>query len=1218
LTLVNQKVTDKTGKLMPTRLLSLELQGYKTFATKNEFVFADEITAIVGPNGSGKSNVADAIRWVLGEQSFSLLRARKTDDMIFAGSERRSRSGMASATIVFNNETQWLPIDFSEVSLTRRAYRDGQNEYLINGSRVRLRDINELLAQSGLSERTYTVIGQGLVDSALSLRPEERRQFFEEAAGIQLYRSRQEESANRLATTRRNMDRVYDILNEIQPRLRSLERQARRVEDYERISADLQLLLREWYGYHWQLSQQEIQKAQQVYQYRETLVHEASKKQSMIEEEMNSLREEVRLLRDKLAELHGRSAALHEKREYESRQSAIFEERHKAIVALQNDLRLQTARIDEQEKSEKERLSGLLNDRDALSLEIEEIKRKVDLVQSELHTKNLQRSQLEARLRSSQQEADTQAKANLRLQAKINELQHRSEELTVSVEEVNQRIDKLERRNEENQHVMVMQAEKSTDLQSRLNDVEQMLAEQHKMQQEHEKAYSVKKQALTDMNLEHGRYEATLAYLDQSEAAYSGLSEGSAALLRAATSGKMKGTMRALSTVMDVPERYETAVSAVLGERVQTVLLDNDENIDDVRNYVGSEKKGRTVMGVSSLAATKKKALEKVQPGGQWLAGLVSYPEAYEPIFNAILGDVVLVENRKEAIAARKSDRDGFVVVTLAGEIFYPDGVIIAGGESTKTTIISRPRQKREINEKLRAINKQRKELDAVLDQLAKKSDHLSKVINGLEQDVAQWKTEIAALERQTYQLDLDQRRIKADIDSAVKQREQFIMRKKFTDEEITEIAQQVAQNEQNQAMLLEKVGELSEALAEISTSDLENDKSIWQTNLAVSNQALQAAENRMREVSELVAGMQSQKVNLTTRLDQYALEMDELLEQQQLITEHTQTIRLQIDEITEEITPAEKSLTEKEEKLTVLQKRYTIAQQNLTTAERNFTQAQLQLAREREKSDNLREKIEDDFGLVSFDAEQPLGGQEILPFMGVVKQLPVVKELPENLDDEIKRNRGLLRRLGAINPDAKKEFDEVNERHQFLSQQLEDLTSAEKDLQAIIDELNELMKIEFSKTFKQVAEEFSVYFTRLFAGGSARLEMTDEDNPTLSGIEIHAQLPGRREQNLALLSGGERSLTAVALVFALLKVSPTPFCILDEVDAMLDESNVGRFCDLLKELSASGTQFIVVTHNRGTVQAANIIYGVTKGTDSASHVVSLKLEEVSEDMIYA
>jgi len=1203
---------------MPTRLLSLELQGYKTFATKNDFLFADEITAIVGPNGSGKSNVADAIRWVLGEQSFSLLRARKTDDMIFAGSERRSRSGMASATIVFNNETQWLPIDFSEVSLTRRAYRDGQNEYLINGSRVRLRDINELLAQSGLSERTYTVIGQGLVDSALSLRPEERRQFFEEAAGIQLYRSRQEESANRLATTRRNMDRVYDILNEIQPRLRSLERQARRVEDYERISADLQLLLREWYGYHWQLSQQEIHKAQQVYQYRENLVHEASKKQSMIDEEMNVLREEVRLLRDKLAGLHGRSAALHEKREYESRQSAIFEERHKAITALQSDLKLQTARVDEQEISEKERLSGLQRDRDALSLEIEQIKHKVEFINSELHTKNLQRSQLETRLRSTQQEADTHAKETLRLQAKSNELHHRTEELTVSVEEINQHIDNLERQYEANLLVMAEQAEKSTDLQSRLNDVVQMLAGQQKVQQEHEKAFSAKKQELTDLNLEHGRYEATLAYLDQSEAAYSGLSEGTAALLRAATSGKMKGTMRALSTVLDVPERYETAVSAVLGERVQTVLLDNDVNIDDLLNYIGSEKKGRTVMAASSLVTLNRKTKTKSLPGGQWLADLVSYPEAYAPIFTAILGDVVIVENRKDALAARKSGRDDIVVVTLAGEIFFPDGVIIAGGESSKTTIISRPRQKREINEKLKAVNKQRKELDAVLEQMEKKSDHLSEVINALEHDTAKWETEVAGLERQTYQIDLAQKRISADIDSAVKQREQLIWRKKSTDEEISGITQEIAQHEQSQGTLMEKVGEIREALAEISTSELENDKSIWQTNLAVSNQALQAADRRIREVTELVTGLQSQKVNLTTRLDQYALELDELLAQQQLITEHTQTIRLQIDEISDEIQPAEKSLAEKEDKLAVLQKRYSIAQQNLTTAERNLTQAQLQLAREKEKAENLREKIEDDFGLVSFDAEQPLGGQEILPFMGVVKQLPVVKELPANLDDEIKRNRGLLRRLGAINPDAKKEFDEVNERYEFLSQQLADLTSAEKDLQAVIDELNELMKIEFSKTFKQVAEEFSVYFTRLFAGGSARLEMTDEDNPTLSGIEIHAQLPGRREQNLALLSGGERSLTAVALVFALLRVSPTPFCILDEVDAMLDESNVGRFCELLKELSASGTQFIVVTHNRGTVQAANIIYGVTKGTDSASHVVSLKLEDVSEDMIYA
>src|SRR5512139_1066389 len=282
---------------MPLRLKSLELQGYKTFASKTTFEFAEGITAIVGPNGSGKSNIADALRWVLGEQSFGLLRAKKTEDMIFAGSEHRPRAGMASATIVFDNSDSWLPIDFNEIGITRRAYRDGDNEYLLNGQRVRLKDVSELLAQSGLAERTYTVIGQGLVDAALSLKAEERRRLFEEAAGIALHRSRREDALHRLEITRRNLERVQDILAELQPRLRSLERQARRAQEYEQIRADLRILLREWYGYHWHQAQKELHEDRDLARKQEVALEKARKAYQELDQKISLERSQLQSLR---------------------------------------------------------------------------------------------------------------------------------------------------------------------------------------------------------------------------------------------------------------------------------------------------------------------------------------------------------------------------------------------------------------------------------------------------------------------------------------------------------------------------------------------------------------------------------------------------------------------------------------------------------------------------------------------------------------------------------------------------------------------------------------------------------------------------------------------------------------------------------------------------------------------------------------------------------
>jgi len=389
---------------MISRLKSLELQGYKTFANRTNFEFPGAVTAIVGPNGSGKSNITDALRWVLGEQSYSLLRGKKTEDMIFAGSDRRSRSGMATATVILDNSDGWLPIDYSEVAIARRAYRDGSNEYLLNGQRVRLRDVSELLSESGLAERTYTIIGQGLVDAALALRAEDRRRLFEEAAGIGLHRSRRQEAVRRLDDTQRNLERVEDILHELRPRLRSLERQAKRAQEYDQAAEDLRGLLREWYGFHWHRAQEELSEAQSLANEQNDSLENTRQREMELDAEIGNLRDNRGELRSNLNELHRQSADLHSEREKVSRELAVSEERERNLEDQEQKLRTDLAQIGEEASLLEERRNFALGEVDKLAAEFEEAQESSDSVRIVYDSRQEEREQLESRLSNNRQE----------------------------------------------------------------------------------------------------------------------------------------------------------------------------------------------------------------------------------------------------------------------------------------------------------------------------------------------------------------------------------------------------------------------------------------------------------------------------------------------------------------------------------------------------------------------------------------------------------------------------------------------------------------------------------------------------------------------------------------------------------------------------------------------------------------------------------------------
>lgn len=1200
---------------MISRLKSLELHGYKTFASRFLFEFPGRITAIVGPNGSGKSNIADAIRWVLGEQSYSLLRGRKTEDMIFSGSEQRPRASMASAAITFDNEDGWLPIDFSEVSIARRAYRDGTNEYVLNGQRVRLKETSELLAQSGLAERTYTIIGQGLVDAALSLKPEERRRFFEEAAGIGLYRARREEALHRLEATRRNLERVQDILSELEPRLRSLEKQAARVAEYERIKADLQALLREWYGYHFHRTQQEISRAREVLRSRQSQLSLARKRLEEVDERIAGLRESIQRLRGMLNEWHVQSAELHSRREQVNRSLAVLDERQRSLLDQEKLLTSDLIRLQETENDQRARLSEIEAERERLALEAEEARSMLAAAKQSLTERETERAGLEQKISAVRRELLSLQTRQVELKAHLNELTARIDghhKNRAQFEAASQMVAQAVSEAESRSQAARIEFE---EMEKRQRELEEEVRQLGNQISERESAREQTQEMLTGLSAEHTRLKAQLAVLEEAENALSGLNQGTKAVLQAAKQGRLPGVYHTLSAQIEVGEEFETAVAALLGENLDALLLPPDTSPEPAIDLLGGGQHGRALLYPHDWLRERKpiEAPRDADCFGRAI-DLIQAPDQLKPFLAAALGNALIVRDRAAARRIVNKMPGDVQVATLTGEVFYASGAVLAGKEP-RAGLIARPRQIRELRGELKKIAGRIREAEDELSARSQEIEGLKRTLQEKTNQLRDVSVQAGRLQRASQQASL-----------ALEQARQ---NRAWQEKQLETLANQIQQAEEDQKTtradldgnsdqiqaLEKRIGDLQLQLDELPTVELQQQVVHWNTQAALTARSVENAERRLKEFQQSFNSNMEQQQTTHRRIDQVKTALADLEIERANLRESETSLNHAIAELREKIEPAEKELEALDQQYERTQMDFSAVQVGVTSAERNYAQAQLELTRGREALESLRRRIEDDFGLVQFEYASDIAGPTPLPLEGMVEQLPVVTQIPPELEESINRQRGQLRRMGAINPEAQSEYQSVKERRDFLVSQVADLRKADEDLRQVIAELDELMKREFRKTFEAVAVEFRELFTRLFGGGHARLILEDEDDPAQTGIDIEARLPGRREQGLSLLSGGERSLTAVALIFSLLKVSPTPFCVLDEVDAMLDEANVGRFCELLVELSQN-TQFIVITHNRNTVQVADVIYGVTMGKDSASQVISLRLDEVGEELV--
>ncbi len=1206
---------------MPARLKSLELVGYKTFASKTVFEFAGTVTAIVGPNGSGKSNIADSLRWVLGEQSFSLLRGKKTEDMIFAGSEHRPRAGMASATIVFDNSDGWLPIDFSEVAISRRAYRDGENEYFLNGQRIRLRDVSELLAQSGLAERTYTIIGQGLVDAALALKAEERRRLFEEAAGIGLHRTRKEEALKRLETTRRNLDRVQDILAEIQPRLRSLERQARRVQEYEQVKADLRLILREWYGFHWHAAQKELAIAREAARREESSLNKVRDQQQELNQVLDGSRQSVQALRLRLGEWQRQLSGLLNQREAVARSLAIADERGRSFQQQEENTREELTRLEEEIGYHQERLENADEELSGLIAEQQEARQQAAAARQALQKRQVERAEADKKVQSARQTLSGLTARQAHLQARLQERQAQAQRQAGLIEKAAQALAAAEKDVQSAGDLLKKLALTRDETRQAAQAAAEALQNGRKQLTNTEAERRDLLEARARRDAEAVRLKAQLDVLDQAEKSLTGYGSGAKLLIEAARQARLKGTRGALSSFLDVPAELETAIAAALGEYLEAVVLDQAVVAEDALRLLEGKSSRAVLLPIENLRAVK------ILPDGvqdtftdQEVYGLaselVSVPQDLRPALNFLLGQVWVVCDREVARRLLQYLHDNQKaagdtrVVTLRGEVFHMAGPIVAGQED-KPAALSRPRQRKELRQEFEMAQARLKELDEQIRELDTQRLKLRTHVERLEQEAGQKRKAEELARSAVDQQDLALEKARRQLAWQREQRANLESDQRRGESEAGQITTELTRLEGEIQQAREALRESNAGLASLSLDELQTQLTHWNTRLTVAERAASEAEKRRQERRSTLERANQRRLSLLNRLEDGKQSLENLGSEKTKFHRDEEQIAAQIETLQVQVQPAQAELNSAELEQARLEEQESEARQALSIAEHHHAQARINLVHRQEELDSLHRRIEDDFGLVAFEFDADISGQAPLPIEGMVEQLPVVHELSADIEEALKRQRAQLRRMGPINPEAQTEYLEVKQRYQFLTEQVADLQKAESDIQQVIAELDTLMQREFRKTFEAVSQEFKVIFTRLFGGGSARLLLTDPDDLTNTGIDIEARLPGRRTQGLSLLSGGERSLTATALVFALLKVSPTPFCVFDEVDAMLDEANVGRFRDLLRELSDT-TQFVVVTHNRNTVQAADVIYGVTMGADSASQVLSLKLDEIS------
>lgn len=1193
------------------RLKRLDLLGYKTFADRAQFHFDGGITSIVGPNGSGKSNIADAVRWVLGEQAFSLLRAHKTEDMIFSGSERRPRLGMAEVTITLDNSTGWLPVEFEEVAITRRSHRSGDNEYMLNGSRVRLRDLNDLLGKSGLAKRTYTVIGQGLIDTALSLRPQERRRLIEEAAGLTLYEARRADALDRLEETRLNMLRVHDLIAEIEPQVRRLERQAERAEEYQRVHAELDEALSIWYSYRWQRGQEELRRVRSIAAYQHKRLADRRAAVDEVGRQIAAIRARQADLRGQLGQWHRESSALHARSEAQQRELAVAEERRRGLIARRDEIQSEIAPL---KASHADALEQVVAAEDALArlaqrLQAEQA--RVDEAQAALGAWQQEAAGLEMARREGQEQLLERRTKVADRQSRLAQLKERRTELREAREAYASSVTTLEA--------------KRARLEDQLGDVQrrqetfaaalQALAGQRAECEALRDALQERMRALDGQRVEvegrMGRLRERYDLLTRMHEEGAGLYEGVRSVIRVAGE-RLNGIVGTVASLIEVPRELETAIEVALGGQLQDVVVERWDDAQAAIHHLKRTQGGRaTFLPLDTLRAARPIRAPQMAGVHGVASELVHVEARLRPVVEYLLGRTIVCQDLDVARRVVRSLSGGYQIVTLEGEQVRSSGAVTGGTHKGGRGggMLARERERRELPSQLRELRDQRRELEAQDEGTRAEIETAGHTLSLLQ---AQHDKLVSARD----EVEREERALSGEIERARNEAEWYGSLAADTDREHRELDRREEELRGDLEVASGAVTAAEQALSalEVRIEALDdralNDRlAARRAEAALTRQERAGEEAELRALRANAAEAERQIARRQQRAGELAAHIAQIEEQIAALRAQGRELGVELATYTERIEPAEREMEALEAQQLELETQEGQARIRLDAYESRYNQSQLRVARQEDQLAHLQSQIQDDLGLVDLEMGEALSGQPLLPIEPLVSSLPEVQVLPEGLEEQIRALRRALNRLGSVNLEAPEEYRQTRERFEFLTTQSKDLEEASAQLRHVIAELDQVMQREFEATFNAVAREFASYFARLFNGGSARLELTDPDDLMTTGIDIVARPPGKRQQGLAVLSGGERALTAAALIFAILAISPTPFCVLDEVDAALDEANVGRFRQVLRELAAS-MQFVVITHNRYTIEVSDIVYGISMRADGASCVISQRMQD--------
>ncbi|MFJ7365438.1 chromosome segregation protein SMC [Peribacillus frigoritolerans] len=1178
-------------------LKRLDVVGFKSFAEKISIDFVPGVTAVVGPNGSGKSNVTDAVRWVLGEQSAKSLRGAKMEDIIFSGSDTRKALNFAEVSLTLDNETNSLPIDFHEVSVTRRVYRSGESEFFINNQGCRLKDIIDLFMDSGLGREAFSIISQGKVEEILSSKAEERRVIFEEAAGVLKYKTRKRKAESKLTETQDNLNRVHDILHELEGQVEPLKIQSSLAKEFlakkdelEQIEVALTVYEIEELYEKWEKLSQELEKHNEMEQQmagqlqdREAHLKKLRESLTTLETSINGLQEILLNASEELEKLEGRKEVLKERKKNAAQNKSQLE---KAIVegeAAVKRLSLQ-----------KERETEILH---ALNLEVKGIS---DTLHEKQKSLGLFNSDIEAVIEAKKSDyiewLNKQASAKNEKQYLLQQLaqqEHKNAKLDMENEKfLTERMDITAKKMEYSQLMdnMTKQLEEHvTYFRNQQNKLNAAKDTYQKQETTLYKAYQFLQQAKSRKEL-----------LEEMEDDYAGFFHGVKEVLKAKET--LRGIEGAVAELIKVPKEFETAIETALGGAMQHVVVEREEHAREAISFLKKNRYGRatflplSVIKAREISANQLSMLKSHSAFVGTGSSLIQYDDRHAAIAENLLGTVIITTDLKGANDLAKMMQHRFRFVTLEGDIVNPGGSMTGGALKQKTTsLLSRKTELEELQQKLAAMEV--------------KTNQLEKQVKQLKVDVGVQEQTLEQTRKTGERLRLQEQTLKGELREVELQERNVNERLHLYDLDKNSYLEE----QQQKTARLEELEELLESCK----SEIEGlDRLI--SEMTEQKQSQQSSkESLAEETNELRVMLASKRGQLQNQKEKMERIESDLSKETSRLAENKDDLGLLTNEMTDSSSGEESLEDMAQQKL--LDKNGAIEGITIKKQEKNellmeVETLELSLKEENRLYRGIVEVIKDEeVKLTRLDVElenrlDHLREEYTLSFEGAKEQYPLMMPADE-AQKRVKLIKLAIEELGTVNLGAIDEYARVAERFEFLLSQKEDLQQAKDTLFQVIDEMDDEMKRRFADTFYSIRKEFEQVFKALFGGGRAELKLTNPDDLLNTGVDIIAQPPGKKLQNLSLLSGGERALTAIALLFSILKVRPVPFCILDEVEAALDEANVVRFSQFLRKFSRE-TQFIVITHRKGTMEEADVLYGITMQESGVSKLVSVRMEE--------